>query len=62
LLQTNNSKTKETATFSSLLWYVSNGSFNDLEPLRIRAMTLAALRAQAFSLGDAKLLRFVPTE
>jgi hypothetical protein len=55
-------KTKETATFSSLLWYARNRSFDDLEPLHVRATTLAALRAQAFSLGDAKLLRFVPTE
>jgi hypothetical protein len=48
--------------FSSLLWYARNWSFDNLEPLRIRATTLAALRAQAFSLGDAKLLHFVPTE
>jgi hypothetical protein len=55
-------KTKKIATFSSLLQYGRNGSFDNLEPLRIDAMTLAALRAQAFSLGDAKLLHFVSTE
>jgi hypothetical protein len=55
-------RTKKTATFSSLLQYGRNGSFDNLEPLRVDTMTLAALRAQAFSLGNAKLLRFVLTE
>ena len=53
---------RKTATFSSLLWYRRNRSFNDLEPLRINTTMLAALHAQAFSLGDAKLLHFVLTE
>jgi len=58
---------RKTATFSSLLWYRRNRSFKDLEPLRINttmlaATVLAALHAQAFSLGDAKLLHFVLTE
>jgi hypothetical protein len=39
-----------------------NGSFDDLEPLRVRATTRAALHVQAFSLGDAKPLRFVLTQ
>jgi len=42
--------------------YARNGSFDNLEPLCVKATTLAALRAQAFSLGDAKLLCFVLTE
>jgi len=37
-------------------------SFDDLEPLRVDTMTLAALRTQAFSLGNAKLLHIVSTE
>jgi hypothetical protein len=62
LLQSNGTKTKETATFSSLLRYARNGSFDDLEPLSVGTTMLTALRAQAFSLGDAKLMCFVPTE
>jgi len=62
LLQSNGTRTKETATFSSLLWYARNGSFDDLEPLRVGATMLAALRAQAFSLGNAKPLHFIPTK
>jgi len=62
LLQTTVQATKETATFSSLLQCGRNESFDDLEPLGVGAMMLAALRAQAFSLGDAKLLHSVPTE
>ncbi len=58
LLQSNGTKTKETATFSSLLRYARNGSFDDLEPLHVGATTLAALHAQAFSLGDAYFLNF----
>jgi hypothetical protein len=50
LLQTNNSNTKETATFSSLHQYRRNGSSHDLETLSIDLMTLAALCVQAFSL------------
>ncbi len=53
---------RKTATFSSLLWYGRNGSFDDLEPLCVDATSHAALCAQAFSLGDAKLLHFVLTE
>jgi hypothetical protein len=50
LLQTNDSNTKETATFSSLHRYRRNGSSHDLETLSVDLMTLTALRAQAFSL------------
>ncbi len=44
------------------LQHFLNRSFDSLEPLRAGATTLAALRVQAFSLGNAKLLCFVPTE
>jgi hypothetical protein len=53
---------RKTATFSSFLWYGRNGSFNNIEPLRVNATMLAALHPQAFSLGDTKLLHFVSTE
>jgi hypothetical protein len=62
LLQTMVQETKETATFSSLLQCGRNGSFDGLEPLRVGATTLADLRVQAFSLGNAKLLRSIPIE
>jgi len=55
-------ETKKTATFSSLLQCGRNRSFVDLEPLRVDTTMLAALRAQAFSLGNAKLLLFISTE
>jgi len=53
LLQTMVQETKETATFSSLLQCERNRSFDGLEPLRVGATTLAALRVQAISLGNA---------
>jgi hypothetical protein len=54
LLLTNGSKTKETATFSSLLWYRRNKSFYDLEPLSVDTMTLATCgRVNVFTFGNA---------
>jgi hypothetical protein len=61
LLQTYSSNSKETATFSSWHLYRRNGSSHDL--LSVNAMTLAALRAQMFTLlAMHKLLCFVLAE
>jgi hypothetical protein len=55
LLLTNGSKTKETATFSSLLLYRRNRNFHDLEPLSVDAMALAAsAHTNIFTFGNAK--------
>jgi hypothetical protein len=55
--------TKETATFSSLLWCKRNGNSDNLEPLSIDATMLTALSAQTFSLLVMhKLLHFVLAE
>ncbi len=59
--KTNNSNTKETATFSSLHRYMKNRSSHDLESLSVNLTALTALRAQAFSfLTLHKLWHFCP--